>query len=139
MEAHGVNVKLDKLEDLKVGMVISVQRAFSDKWYFARVTEVDGDFARAIEDDSGVGYTLKWEKHYGTNQTGWRSTGGWQNSARSLAHKMLAVWYPDLQLPEDFYVDMRVRNKFWHENPGIEKKIDETTAMLERFERASEG
>lgn len=136
MEAHGVNVKLDKLEDLKVGMIISVRRTFSEKWYFARVTEIDGDFARAIEDDCGVGHTLKWAESYGTNQTGWHTTGGWHDSATSLAFKMLPIWYPDLQLPEDFYIDMRVRDKFWRDNPGIKEKIDKTEVMFMRFERA---
>lgn len=136
MEAHGVSVKLDRLEDLKVGMVISVQRSFTEKWFFARVTEVNGDSARAIEDDSGVGHTLKWEGSYGTRQTGWHSTGGWHDSPRSLAMKMLAIWHPDLQLPEDFYVDMRVRAAFFKENPGIEQKIDKAETMFARFERA---
>lgn len=138
MEAHGVSVKLDKLEDLKVGMVISVQRTFSEKWYFARVIEVNGKYARAIEDDCGRGHTLAWDEHYGTNQTGWHSTGGWNESGVSLAYKMLPVWYPDLQLPKDFFIDMRVREKFWSENPGFKQKIEKTQEMLERFERAVE-
>lgn len=138
MEAHGVNVKLDRLEDLKVGMVISVQRSFSRKWYFARVIDVDGKRARAIEDDSGRGYTLAWEESYGTKQTGWHSTGGWSESGTSLSYKMLPVWYPDLQLPEEFFVDMHVREKFWRENPGLKQKIEKIQTMLERFERAAE-